>query len=261
VAAIHHMHLFARRPPARDYPSLSLRAVSAYRNPGWEAQLSRVEGVDAVEVYYTRADERGASARDARVDRVMLEGVQPHGLKKDEFNLEPDDEVGFVQVLVPPDEALAAETIPMDRLLAMSDAELESAVKGRIVVVGDARRRENGREDYVTLADGRQVAGVYVVATAMEQLLRGWSVTRPSPTADRFAVLAVAVLGTVVGSGLCRRPGVRWGIHVIVSVGLVGAAVALYAGAAIYASPLVVVIVMIVASELTVLVRGSGDLG
>ncbi|GJQ28606.1 MAG: hypothetical protein HBSAPP03_04900 [Phycisphaerae bacterium] len=249
-----YVHLFAQRRPGLPEPSLALAAFAANHEPSARPQIMVREHDDAADVVYVTSTSAGAR-RLPRADTLRAIAIQACGIEVERNGLRPDDMLGLMQVRLPPTPVLNAATIPLDAVLAMSEADLRARVTGRIVVVGDARAVSN---DFRTLPDGRTVAGCHIIATAIEQLLRGWAVTRPQEAVHYTMLAVLSLMGALIG--IRTRPIGRLVTYVGVLVGLAGVCMALYALAAIYAGPLVGAGAFIIAGELAAHARGRRGL-
>jgi hypothetical protein len=86
------------------------------------------------------------------------------------------DHLGQFYVAMPDDETLKASTMSFTDVLNASDAELASWFSNKVIVVGDERPERDGPFPH---PDGRQFAGFYPQAVAINQLLMDRSIQRP----------------------------------------------------------------------------------
>jgi hypothetical protein len=243
-----YLQLLAQRPPAEPVPSLALEAAAAFRAPGWRTQITLPRGVEAVDVTYTRPGDSSVPPRRLeRSDRVPLLALRTLQAPDDNLGLAPGDVVGLAQVLVPPPHALADLALPYSAPFTLNDAALRHLVAGKIVVIGDARAASR---DLVTIEQGRRtVPGCFLVASGIEQVLRGWSITRPNPTSGLIGYSAAALVGVLIGAALVRRPLLRAATLAASAAACVALSIILYHVGDIYSSPIIAVCAMVVACE------------
>ncbi len=239
-------------------PSLALATVAASMNPRFEPSFAFEEGLLQVgAVQYTDAANPGFWIRPEGVEkrplRLSAKGFveEPLSAVEADTGMLPEDLVGLYFIEPPSPEATFASTIAYHDVFDMTGDELRERFGGKILVVGDAR---SDAPDWLRYGDTR-VHGSVGHATAIDLLLRGEPILLERLGLARLAVTFAAVLGIIVamvGAGHALR---RYTILAIAAVAMLVSSVVAYTEFRYLTNPIVPIIALVLASELTVLVN------
>ncbi|MHC5024450.1 MAG: serine/threonine-protein kinase [Planctomycetota bacterium] len=230
-------------------PSLTLAALMAARFP--EAELFSY----TLDEFAGRVAARAWQPDPARLSRrrqigpalrIDLSGASTW-TEEPSYGISPGDLVGRNVLQMPPDEILQAATIPYADVLAASDSQLRAWFDGRAVMLwagaADAERFPH--------PDGRVLRGYQGQAVGLDMLLGARTLRLPRPSHIALVVSMMAAIGVLIAAAT----RLRWPRRVVLLVVL--AILASVASGLAYRSvhylfdPIVPVIAMIVAAELS----------
>jgi hypothetical protein len=128
------------------------------------------------------------------------------------FGMAAGDVVGHYVVQVPHDSDLRESIIDYNNLFTADEAQLRKWFAGKVVVLADLRAGRDGPFPY---PDGRQLAGAFLHASAVEQLLQGRWIRRTLPVqvgsgyfdAWYLLVVGAGTVGMFLGLARSRRRG------------------------------------------------------
>jgi tRNA A-37 threonylcarbamoyl transferase component Bud32 len=195
------MHLITQHAGSAPIISLSLAALALWNHPATEplAELDR----DRAQITM-RFRPRGSSMQALPAgERITLTGVRQPGPAADYaidgFNA--DSWIGDYIAPLPDDLALDRITMTYQDVARLTQAELESWARGRLVIVGDFRT--DGHGDYMDrhwTDDGtRQLFGSHLHAVVIDSLMRSAQPIRYPRDAWYNTVIAVAAaLGVIL---------------------------------------------------------------
>lgn len=178
--------------------------------------------------------------------RVPLSGVNEWTRPRN-LGVDPGDLVGRNILEMPSDEILEAATIDYAEVLSASDAQLRAWFDGRAVMIW-AGLPDSDRHGH---PDGRVLRGHHGQAVGLDMLLGEGAVRLPPPNHIVLVLSAMAAVGVLAAAGT----RLRWPRRVVVL--LVLAMLAYVASVLTYRSvhylfdPIVPVIAMVVAAELS----------
>ncbi len=159
------MELALERAEAEVVPSFVLLTYAASREPEAEIAVA-LSGTTAEVRYFKRGTDRRATLRSP--DRVRYSGTETMDGADDERGLAAGDKLAAFLTPIPRD-GLARSTIPMQKVLAMTEVDLRREFGGRIVLVGNASQAGG---DLQVAPSGESVPGVWMNASAVQQMLR-----------------------------------------------------------------------------------------
>ncbi|HEX2836899.1 MAG TPA: protein kinase [Phycisphaerales bacterium] len=213
-------------------PHVALAAVGAVRHPGAEVTVVPDPGGLALVVSYWErvAGPRGGRRSLGPPDRIPIDVIGKKPADVTGYSLLAGDRVALLPVGVPSDAVLSSATRTVTAFIGAPRADQQGFVRGRVVVIG------NPPKDTVTLPDGRNIAGPHVVASAVEQLLRGVSAGQPSRVVQAVILVFSSLVGVIIVAACGGWRRVMWALAAAMLSTVVG--VLLYAVAGVQASPL-----------------------
>ncbi|MCK4341281.1 MAG: protein kinase [Phycisphaerae bacterium] len=241
-----------RRGRRDPLPSLAVATLAAYHHPEARSDLRLDEKKARLAVMYWRPSEHDPHAKVLLddYDDIHLGLVRSEPWNLPDLGIRPKDLTGCSLVNLPAESVLQAATDEYGAVLAADPDQLRESLAGKIVLIGNKR---HGLDLHAAPA-GRQVWGTYGHATAIDMLLRDVVVITPrSPWQDLGFTAPAALLGLLVGwflasKSLIRAAALGTGCVLFVALGFLGAWRLSY----LY-NPLIPVLAMLVASELSVL--------
>ena len=243
----------AREGLADPLPSLVVRTLAAFRHPAQELDLRFDADNERLILLYWQLAAGGSGAKvpaDAP-DYIRATGLRRTDEDRPALGIQPGDEIARYRVPIPPDPVLAAGTSEYGDVLGSDVDKLRRQFAGRIVLICNQR---DGPAPAIT-PTGRSVYGTYLHAAALERLVHDAGLRVPAP---RIA-LGLTAVGALAGLGLgwtCfRRHALRWPVFVLLGAACVG--LSFWAGVrfGLLYNPLLAVLALLIASELTAAVH------
>lgn len=205
-ADIWSMDIALERDATEVIPGFSTLVFAACRAPDSEVAVSLQNGIAEIR-YFKPGTQRRATVRAA--DRLRYSGVQKVTEADPERGLLPGDLLA-ASIVPLPVTALGACTIPIQKVLGMSEAELRREFSGRLVLIGNV---SDAGGDIQVSETGVRVPGVWTHAAMVQQMLRDEIVDTPNMNVGWMVSGLLALLGTGAGFGFAR------GLRALVLVG------------------------------------------
>jgi CHASE2 domain-containing sensor protein len=238
-----------RRDPT---PSIALAALTSSQHPEAEVslELDSIEGVIVVRHWRRLPEIRQARRMVGQAIRIELSDVAIDRGLSVESGIKRGDVVGRYLIGLPDDEALSAATVEYADVFSASVEQLRDWFSGRAIVIGCAR----AGTDIYAYPDGRMIHGCFGHASAIDSLLRSVSVRMPRPWHIWVLLIVSSLLGALVPVVTGPRTATRVGLlAVLVVLALVGSGAA-YRHMDYLCNPLVPLLAVVVASELSAIV-------
>ncbi|HRP62237.1 MAG TPA: protein kinase [Phycisphaerales bacterium] len=227
--------------------SFVFATIGAYRNPGWLTDVTFDPPSAMAHIRWYRPDAAGRRTwLPGERLQVRLSGFHT-GIDEPQVGISPKDAVGFSLLSIPSDDFLEASSVDYDWVLEASDAEVAARLRGKAVFVGDFRQVAEEERDH---PGGRRVHACYAHATLMDEVIAGAVLRYDRIAASRFALIAAAALGVVIGFRLDTRHVPRIVVLAMAAVVIAGFAVFLFAQYRYIINPIVPAIAMVLGGEL-----------
>ncbi len=204
----------AQRGLGDPLPSMALAGFAAFRQPGARYDIRIDRNTSTVGLFYYRFDEGRPPNKISlgEEDRFRVSHVSVSndgtGVFSPEAGLKPRDTVALLMLSVPQNDILARCTVKYEDLLSANTEQLQTWFRDRVVVLGNTSSLIPERA--VPTPDGRNVAGVYFHAIAMDTMLRSVALGTLNRTAEALAALFLSVLGCFTALVTAGRPLRRW---------------------------------------------------
>lgn len=227
--------------------SFAFATIGAYRHPGWltDVTFDPASALAHIRWYRTDAAGRRTWLPGERLP-VKLSGFHT-GIDEPHVGISPKDIVGFSLLSIPSDDFLDASSVDYDWVLEASDAEVAARLRGKVVLVGDFRRVAEEERDH---PGGRRVHACYAHATLIDEVIAGAVLRYDRVAVSRFALVAAAVLGVVIGFRLNTRHVSRVIVLAVAAIAIAGFAVLLFAQYRYVINPIVPAIALVLGGEL-----------
>lgn len=202
----------SRSQSGRVTPSLMLTAAAALANPDATIELDWYGRQEEIGIAYRRR----AGGYLRRHDRIQLTRATLGDGEASPTAFESGDLIGSCTFPLDHPAGWQRRTVAYEDLLRMSAEELETRVRGKIVVIGDMRTARFGfRADRHRVRYGRNVVdgvpGVFLIADGIAGLLQGKFVRSAIPLPPwLLAAMALAALAAVgMGERLTRLEAIH----------------------------------------------------
>ena len=140
---------------------------------------------------------------------LMLAGVSAAGTSffEEDINvgIMAGDEAGNIIIEIPGDSFFTPVTHDLSAIDKLSDAEFDSLVKDKFVVVADFHKSSDNLGDYLKLPNGRLIPGCYTHVAAVETILSGNSITMLPGRWVILAAAAAAISGVLLAARFRTR--------------------------------------------------------
>jgi CHASE2 domain-containing sensor protein len=188
-------------------PGVALAAYAALQQPtalpcDTEFEMDRTQ--KEITIRYRFRDEPTGKPRAAKTRKVAYSGEAWTG----------GGWVGVLQAEIPPPAVLEPEVIEYESVFSMSASELESRVRGKALVIGDARPKVD-RHEHPRYG---MLPGCYLALAGLEALLSQTAYRRAPGLLSQLALAACLAAGWGVGWRFSRQRSIR----VAAIVGLTG---------------------------------------
>lgn len=244
-----HLVLFMQRGLAEPLPSLVLTTLAACRHPDAEPAYRIDDANEAVEILYYKA-EQGVPRSKILLgpsDHVDLTYLKSAPADTPAMGLMAGDRVGYFVVPMPDSDVLASATIEYNTIFSTPPETLDDLLRGKVVVIGDL----HGKTDRYVHPDGRTLPGCYAHAVGIDMLLRSMSVEHPDAAARWTLTACGGLLGCVIAALTSRRRGRTYLLFAAVAAVSGATSLALVRWAGMVWIPLVPILAMIIAGELS----------
>lgn len=255
------LQLVAQRGMLDPQPSLALAALASYRQPGKAFDIVLDSRTQSVDLRFWTADPRVPQAKQWMVpDHIPLtaghigdsESGAFAGAFAPEFGLQNDDLVGFYLFNVPPDSVLSASTIEYEQVFSADEEQLQQWFGDKAIIIGNFRLSAGDRH---RLADGRILSACYGHAAAIDALLRKVFVRMPRVTGEFVIPLVGALLGCITALWAAGRALRRYLAMAVLTAVFLAASVIAYWKFQYLFNPLVPVLALLVAGEMSAAVH------
>lgn len=244
----------ARRGRRQPLPSLALQSAAAWRYPDANMDIALEPEYESLTVQYWRPNEDLPQARGMlpQIDNVPIR-YQAAQFDDPAYGIRQGDEIGHLPVTIPPDAVLKGSTIPYASVFGADESQIRDWFGGRIVIMADLRPGI----DRHAHPDGRTVAGCYVHAAAIEQILSNTPRLLPYSAAGlSVSFLSLSVMFGFFAALFSFRSRTRW--TVCVGIGVVtylAAGFVLFLGFRYIWNPIVPLIALLLTSVIIVPIR------
>lgn len=198
--------LLVRRNDGFPEPALPLVAAASAWIPGARVEYELIESDRVIALRHWQPDETGRKKQVGRTIRVPYSAHREFNESGVSVGVSTGDFVAQTVVRVRGDRALLSSTIAYEDVLRMNADELLAAFAGRAVVIG---RTDEAGNDLKPHPGGRQVAGCYAHAEAIESMLLSRRIIVSSDGLMRAACAAGGIVGFLSLFRGSRAPG-RW---------------------------------------------------
>jgi serine/threonine protein kinase len=186
-----NIHLFIQRGTGLPKPSLTLRSVAAYRQPGAFVDIDVDRETASLLVHYSKlASEDSRQRRPVGpTDEIKLTAADPYD-SEPAAGRQPGDLVGVFVIEMPADSVLEAAAVDYEWVFDADVAALQRQFADKAVVIGNFRTGVDSHPH----PDGRMIPGPYGHAMGIERLLAGAVIRNES---DRVAWLSAALAALI----------------------------------------------------------------
>ncbi len=243
------LDLAVKRAAQGTLPSLALATLAAKEGLGVRVIADLDQQTATIWLRAWEPDSTSVGGRrllkGGRIVRCSAVYSQEKG--DSEFGIEPDDLIAALIVDPPSIRDANAVTIDYASALRMTDAGLEAAISGKVIIIADHRHGRVIR----TTPDGRRLQGTFAHCAGIEALLNDSAIVMPPEGPVEAAIHGWAAAGAVIGAMQPRRAGKRWARVSLLLASIAVVSIVLLAGTRVLIGPLVPIVAAMLGSEIT----------